>query len=325
MASMSSRVLRTLALLCLLASAGPLFAQQTGSIRGTVTTTDGATLPGVIVTARSDVLPQLRETVTGANGEYQLPALPPGKLHGRVHDVRHADRDAQGRRSSSRRRRSLDVTLGIRVSESITVTAESSVIDKDSATIASALSNDQILGLPLAQEYRDLAEADPGRAVHPGPDPRAERRRQRPGQRLPVRRRQRDAAAVRDALRRARLARHRAGDRRQGRRPGGRLRPRGRLLDRLGQQVGHQPSSTASSATSSRRRAWPSELDERHPVPLRAGPRLAQREPRRPDPEGPPLLLRVLLPADAIAGQRGQPLRRAARRTTARETRASAS
>ena len=48
------------------------------------------------------------------------------------------------------------------------------------------------------------AEADPRRPVQPGPDARAERRRQRPGQRLPVRRRQRDAAAVRHALGRAR-------------------------------------------------------------------------------------------------------------------------
>jgi hypothetical protein len=44
----------------------------------------------------------------------------------------------------------------------VTVTAESSVIDKDSATVASALSNDQILGLPLAQEYRDIVKLIPG-------------------------------------------------------------------------------------------------------------------------------------------------------------------
>jgi len=55
-----------------------------------------------------------------------------------------------------------DAVLGPGISEQITVTAESSVIDKDSATIASALSNDQILGLPLAQEYRDIQKLIPG-------------------------------------------------------------------------------------------------------------------------------------------------------------------
>jgi len=161
MASMSSRVLRTLALLCLLASAGPLFAQQTGSIRGTVTTTDGATLPGVSITARSDVLPQVRETVTGANGEYLLPALPPGSytVEFIMSGMQTATRKAVVQLAQAT---PLDVTLGVRISESITVTAESSVIDKDSATIASTLSNDQIQGLPLAQEYRDLVKLIPG-------------------------------------------------------------------------------------------------------------------------------------------------------------------
>ena len=48
------------------------------------------------------------------------------------------------------------------MSETVTVTAESSVIDKDSASIASALSNEQILGLPVGQEYRDLQKLIPG-------------------------------------------------------------------------------------------------------------------------------------------------------------------
>ena len=78
MTSMSLRVRCTLLFSFLLVAAAPLFAQQTGAIRGKVTTTDGATLPGVTVTARSDVLPQPRETVTAANGEYLLPALQPG-------------------------------------------------------------------------------------------------------------------------------------------------------------------------------------------------------------------------------------------------------
>jgi len=54
-----------------------LFAQQTGAISGRVTS-DNQPLPGVTVEARSNVLPQPRVTVTGANGEYQLPQLIPG-------------------------------------------------------------------------------------------------------------------------------------------------------------------------------------------------------------------------------------------------------
>ena len=46
MVSVSARVLRTLLLLSLVVFAPPLLAQQTGSISGKVTTTDGSLLPG---------------------------------------------------------------------------------------------------------------------------------------------------------------------------------------------------------------------------------------------------------------------------------------
>ncbi len=152
---------RALALVSLLAAAAPLHAQQTGAIRGKVTTPDGALLPGVTVTARSDVLPQPRETVTGGNGEYLLPALAPGAytLEFALSGMQTQTRKAEVQLAQQT---PLDVTLGVSVSETITVTAESSVIDKDSAAIVTALSNDQIAGLPLAQEYRDIQKLIPG-------------------------------------------------------------------------------------------------------------------------------------------------------------------
>src|SRR5881397_3408524 len=65
---------------CLIAivTAASSFAQQTGSISGRVTATDGSALPGVTVEARSNVLPTPRTTDTDANGDYRLPALVPG-------------------------------------------------------------------------------------------------------------------------------------------------------------------------------------------------------------------------------------------------------
>ncbi len=153
----------------------PLIAQQTGSISGRVTATDGSLLPGVTVEARSDVLPGPRVTVTGANGEYRLPALPPGSYTVKF--------DLSGMQSVTRKAQVqlaqdvvADATLGPGITENVTVTAESSIIDKDSASIASALSNDQILGLPAGAGVPRPAEAHPRRAVHAGHDPRSERR-----------------------------------------------------------------------------------------------------------------------------------------------------
>ena len=51
----------------------------------------------------------------------------------------------------------VDVVLSVGgVSETVTVSAEASLIDKESATIASVLSTSQIQALPVGQQYRDL-------------------------------------------------------------------------------------------------------------------------------------------------------------------------
>ncbi len=72
----ATRLLRIVLCLCLTLFSASLFAQQTGSVSGRVTATDGSLLPGVTVEASSNVLPQPRVTVSQENGEYHLPQLP---------------------------------------------------------------------------------------------------------------------------------------------------------------------------------------------------------------------------------------------------------
>jgi hypothetical protein len=63
-----------------LASAGLAFAQgtQTGVLTGTVASPDGQTLPGVLVTVKSDALIGTRTATTDAHGAYIFKALPSG-------------------------------------------------------------------------------------------------------------------------------------------------------------------------------------------------------------------------------------------------------
>src|SRR6185503_19229727 len=49
-----------------------------GSLRGTVRDSQGGALPGVTITATSDVLLSPSVTVTDASGNYRLVNLPPG-------------------------------------------------------------------------------------------------------------------------------------------------------------------------------------------------------------------------------------------------------
>ncbi len=162
MSSAPNRFLRALLLPVLLLATTPLVAQQTGEIHGTVTDSAGAVLPGVTVQATSNVLPRARETVCGASGEYRMPALPPGTytLTFNLSGMQAVTRTAQVLLAQQTR---ADATLGVAgITEAVTVTAEVSLIDKDSATIKSSLASQEIMGLPVGQEYRDLQKLIPG-------------------------------------------------------------------------------------------------------------------------------------------------------------------
>jgi len=63
----------------LLAASGSAAAQELrGRITGVVTDNTGAVLPGVSVTVAGPALIQPQTTVTGGDGVYRYPALPPG-------------------------------------------------------------------------------------------------------------------------------------------------------------------------------------------------------------------------------------------------------
>jgi hypothetical protein len=143
-------------------SAQAVFAQSTGSISGRVTTPTGEALPGVTVEARSPSLPQARVTTTDANGDYRLPALQPGsyQLTVSLSGMQTVVRKAEALLSQNT---TADIKLGVQgVSESITVVAQSSVVDRESTEIKSSLSNQQIQGLPVAHDYRDVQKLIPG-------------------------------------------------------------------------------------------------------------------------------------------------------------------
>jgi hypothetical protein len=158
----SARVFRCLVPLLSLCLAAPAFAQQTGSISGKVIASDGAALPGVTVEARSSVLPTPRVTVTGAVGEYRLPALPPGDyeitfvLSGMANLVKQAQVQLQ-------QNVDLDATMTIQgVTETVEVTATATLIEKDSSAVKSSVGAEQISQLPVGQQYRDLVKLIPG-------------------------------------------------------------------------------------------------------------------------------------------------------------------
>ena len=140
----------------------PASAQQTGTILGKVAMDDGSVLPGVLVEATASVLPQPRQTVSGASGEYRLPLLPPGNyeltftLQGMATQKRTAAVALQ-------QDTLVNVTMALEaIQEQIEVVAQATLINTESAELGAAVTAETITALPVGQEYRDLVKLVPG-------------------------------------------------------------------------------------------------------------------------------------------------------------------
>jgi hypothetical protein len=140
---------------------GSAAAQETGAIFGTVTDEQGQVLPGVTVTASTDVLPQPRVAVTGAGGRYDLPALPPGDYELRFGLEGFGEQTRQIR-VLLQQRLLVDVRMGLSaIEETIEVIGEG-LIDPTSAEIKTSIGEDVVEAVPTGQEYRDLVKLIPG-------------------------------------------------------------------------------------------------------------------------------------------------------------------
>ena len=140
----------------------PAVAQQTGSISGTVSSPDGAALPGVTVTAVGDVLPQARTSMTNSNGDYSLSLLPPGnyELTFSLDGLADEQRELQVRLQQNTR---VDVSMTAEgVSESIQVISSAMSIDRSSAELKASIGDETIDKVPVGQQYRDLVKLIPG-------------------------------------------------------------------------------------------------------------------------------------------------------------------
>jgi hypothetical protein len=161
--------MRKLFALVLLLTAGSAFAQTTGGLSGKVTDSEGGLLPGVTVEVRSSSLQGVRSDVSGADGTYRIPLLPPG-----TYDVRFT---LSGFNLSTRQVRvaldkdtALNVGLTLAsVTEEITVTAAGTLIDTSSTQIGTNLDARAIETLPTARDYASIVQVSPGVSTDANP------------------------------------------------------------------------------------------------------------------------------------------------------------
>ncbi len=137
---------------------------QNAQVLGTIKDQTGAIVPGVTVTARNVETGLVRTDVSNEAGAFRLPALPPGTYR--------VTAELQGFSTETRP----DILLVIEqtailnfmlkpagLSENVTVTGESPIIDTTRSDVATAVSTQQIQDLPVAsRRWIDLVMLVPG-------------------------------------------------------------------------------------------------------------------------------------------------------------------
>ncbi|MBI4912547.1 MAG: carboxypeptidase regulatory-like domain-containing protein [Acidobacteria bacterium] len=155
--------IRNLGSVAMVLVALPAMAQQTGGLSGKVTAKDGKPLAGVQVEATSSVMPQPRRVVTGENGEYRMPFLPPGPYvltftkSGMMPAKRGTDVLLQ-------QTNTINVTLTEAqvAGAEVAVVATTTLVDPTSSELKASLGSELIASLPVGQDYRDLIKLMPG-------------------------------------------------------------------------------------------------------------------------------------------------------------------
>jgi carboxypeptidase family protein len=141
-----------LALLLMLATAPGLFAQVTGNatLRGTVSDSTGAVLPGASVSLINERTREQRTATTDSRGGYFFAAVVPSTYTVRVEISGFKTREAKGLTISFADARGLDVTLEVgQQSETVTVTAEAEIIQTETGAREGLLNAKQIDNLSI--------------------------------------------------------------------------------------------------------------------------------------------------------------------------------
>ena len=159
------RLLRTCAaLFAVLLLALPAVAQeQTGSIQGVVKDSSGAVLPGVTVEARSPSAVGVSTAVTNANGIYRFPALPPGSYEVSASLQSFVPAKITDAVVTLGKQLTIDLTLKLAgVSESVTVTGESPIIDVKQNAAFATIQREAIERMPKGRDFQSILKTAPG-------------------------------------------------------------------------------------------------------------------------------------------------------------------
>ncbi len=135
----------------LVSAAASLFAQQgSGTITGTITDQQGASIVGAKIQITHVDTTSVFRTVTNDSGNYTAPGLSVGRYEVQVEATGFKKALRSGLVLQVNQNAKLDVTLDIgQLTEAVSVTAEASLVDTGSATLGQVVENRRVQELPL--------------------------------------------------------------------------------------------------------------------------------------------------------------------------------
>jgi hypothetical protein len=147
----TARILSRIGLgLVLVLTAGSVFAQDAGSIRGTVSDTTGAVVPGATVTLTNEATKFARNVVTDSKGGYYFGAVGAGTYAINVEIPGFKQAERKGLRISQREAAGADFTLEVGTqTEKVEVTAQRDLIQTETGAREGLLTSEQIDNLSV--------------------------------------------------------------------------------------------------------------------------------------------------------------------------------
>src|SRR5918993_1027752 len=138
-------------------------AGTTGTIQGRVTDAGDLVLPGVTVTASSPSMIGTQTQVTGENGTYRFPAVPPGSYTVTFELAGFNTVKREGIQISLGFTGNINVELAVAtLQETVTVTGESPVIDTTATSVQQNFKIEQLNNIPNGRDMWALLAATPG-------------------------------------------------------------------------------------------------------------------------------------------------------------------
>jgi outer membrane receptor protein involved in Fe transport len=145
-------------------------AQATGQIAGAVTDSSGAVLPGVTIDATNVATGAVRTAITGDDGLYTLPLMQPGvyNLRASLSGFRSALQEGVRVTVTETARAVFQLEVG-QVSETVTVTAQATLVETSNATHGIVIDQQKVVDLPLnGRNFTQLGTLIPGVVAPPG-------------------------------------------------------------------------------------------------------------------------------------------------------------